>query len=94
MVDHGEKVVEHLREAARLLREAGNAHGEVCVKCGNVGIEPRYHAPGCFRDVCSCASCSYGSNAKEHGEHLHYYCRCGFDWLAPVAADLQEKRKR
>lgn len=55
-----------------------------CVKCGNEGIEPRYHGEGCAREGCSCAQCSYGSHAKEHSEHLHYHCRCGFDWIGPV----------
>jgi hypothetical protein len=32
-------------------------------------------------------TCSYGSNAKEHGEHLHRHCRgCQYDWIDPVRA--------
>lgn len=57
-----------------------------CPKCGREGIEPRYHKQGCSDDKCGCADCSYGSHAKKHEEHLHYHCRCGFDWIGEVLA--------
>ena len=56
-----------------------------CIKCGSVDVGTSFHKQGCPQTDCSCASCSYGSHAKQHSEHLHRYCRvCGFDWIEPT----------
>lgn len=26
----------------------------------------------------------YSLTREEHSEHLHFHCRCGFDWIGPV----------
>lgn len=56
-----------------------------CVKCGSEDIGVTYHKQGCDNARCSCATCLYGSHAKQHAEHLHYHCRvCQFDWTGPT----------
>ena len=56
-----------------------------CSKCGGEDIHLAYHKPGCSDSKCSCATCTYGSHAKQHEEHLHYHCRtCHFDWVGPT----------
>lgn len=58
---------------------------QACEKCGGTDIHMGFHKKGCSERDCSCAECSYGSHAKAHGEHLHYFCRgCSFDWLGPI----------
>ena len=57
----------------------------ICPKCGGADIYLTYHRQGCSKEGCTCATCSYGDHAKEHDEHLHYYCRrCSYDWTGPV----------
>lgn len=63
-----------------------------CSKCGSDDIGTTYHKQGCGKASCSCATCSYGSHAKSHDEHLHRFCRgCGFDWLDAVLSPDPEK---
>lgn len=62
-----------------------------CPKCGGTDLYVVFHKQGCERPGCGCATCQYGSHAKEHREHLHVSCRrCQFDWVAPTLEQLAE----
>ena len=67
-----------------------------CSKCGRESTGPQWHEQ---RDpTTQRAACRYGDVVTEYDEHLHYYCACGFDWIAPtreqaIVGRLHEGRK-
>ena len=69
-------------------REGQAVDRRTCTKCAATDIYIAYHAQSCDRPGCECTgNCSYNDHNKEHGEHLHAYCRtCSYDWTEPVAS--------
>ena len=62
-------------------REGQVVDRRTCAKCLGNDIYIAYHAQSYV------GYCSYDDHNKEHGEHLHAYCRtCSYDWTEPVAS--------
>lgn len=56
-----------------------------CVKCGRENDSPSYHR--------SAYDCTYVQRNGNDNEHLHYQCRCGYDWLAPTLDSQSVEQK-
>lgn len=60
-----------------------------CRKCGNTGLQPRWHKAGYKTGVDTLTtvivSCDTKDTSKTEEEHLHYYCKCGYDFVTPVS---------
>lgn len=57
---------------------------EACPKCGATPRGPFYH-----KNEYITGGCGFYDLEKKSGEHLHFYCACGWDWTVPCL-DQQE----
>lgn len=65
----------------QILKERRHMKEEVCPKCDAV-VEPRWHK-GMKEDGVT-PGCGKTDGFKSNREHLHFYCKCGFDFIRPI----------
>lgn len=63
-------------------QEVSEAERINCPKCGTVHDNPRYHDSNWGE--CGNVECGFNDFSKTSGEHLHRYCKCGYDWTEPI----------
>jgi hypothetical protein len=80
---------------ARLTSERDEAH---CPKCGSIPTF-RWHAKAkdgehASRQYDRCYWSAYQrASGYTEDEHLHYFCKCGFDWIGPITPRAQAALK-
>lgn len=59
-----------------------------CQKCGHVVVDPLWHPEDLHEKAPRNHNCPARSVTYPIAEHLHYFCRCGFDWTTRTREDV------
>jgi hypothetical protein len=86
-IDGWKRFVELKTHLASVRGEGSVTMSDLCCKCGQPPpFDIRYHV-GSYDDTASGIPgqrCAFPDINPQDGEHLHIYCKCGYDWCTDV----------